>query len=54
MSFIVASVGFNFFAYYISGISVTQYKNNKTCFKTLQKIMNRLLQQVYVKNIDRN
>ena len=32
----------NFFAYYINGISV---KLNKTCYKALQKITDRLLQQ---------
>ena len=31
-----------FFAYYINGISV---KLNKTCYKALQKITDRLLQQ---------
>ena len=45
MSFIVASAIFNFFAYYINGISVTRYKNNKTCNTTLQKIADRSLQQ---------
>ena len=62
MSYIVASAIFNFFAYYINGVSVTRYKNNKTCYKTLQKIMDRLLQQkpfmvfkkIYGKNNDRN
>ena len=34
MSFIVASTIFNFFAYYINDVSVTRYKNNKTCYST--------------------
>ena len=42
ISFIVASEIFNFFAYYINDISV---KLNKTCYKALQKITDRLLQQ---------
>ena len=45
LSFIIASAIFNFFAYYINRISVTRYKNNKTCYKTLQKITDRLLEQ---------
>ena len=42
MSFIVAGEIFNFFAYYINGVSV---ELNKTCFKALQKVTDRLLQQ---------
>ena len=42
MSFIVAREIFNFFAYYMDGISV---KLNKTFYKALQKITERLLQQ---------
>ena len=34
---------FNFFAHYINGISI---KLNKTCYKALQKITDRLPQQV--------
>ena len=34
-----------FFAYLIIGIRVTWYKNNKTCYKTLQRITYCLLQQ---------
>ena len=40
LSFIVACVIFIFFAYYINGISV---KPDKTFYKTLQKITDRLL-----------
>ena len=40
LSFMVASSIFNFFAYYTNGISV---KLNKTCYKALQKITDRLL-----------
>ena len=57
MSFIVASAIFDFFAYYINGVSVTRCKNNKTCYKTLQKITDGLLQQkpkIYAKSNDRN
>ena len=46
MSFTVACVIFNFFVSYINGVSVTRYKNNLTCYKTLQKITDRVLQQI--------
>ena len=46
-----------FFFYYINGISVTRLKNKKNCYKTLQKITDRLLYQkpqIYAKSNDRS
>ena len=53
MSFIVAREIFNYFAYHINCISV---KLDKTCYKTLTKITDRLFQQkpyIYAKNNER-
>ena len=50
MSFIFANEIFNFFVYYINGVIVNRYKNNKTYYKRLQKITDRLLEQKPFKN----